>query len=102
MVGSPDVQRGKAHAAPTDTQQPLPRPGDLLAALGLLTVLPLRRPARESEAFGRATLFFPLVGLCVGALLVGLDRLLTNRAPGWLSAVVLVAVWAAVGGAGWL
>jgi cobalamin synthase len=78
---------------------PLPRPADLLAALGTLTVLPLRRPSPGSEDFGRAAVFFPFVGLLIGALLAGLDWALIARLPPWWTGVVVVGVWEAITGA---
>jgi adenosylcobinamide-GDP ribazoletransferase len=48
----------------------------LLAALRFLTSLPLRGPA-EPAGLERALAWFPLVGLALGAVLVGLDRLLS-------------------------
>ena len=80
---------------------PLPRPRDVLAALGTLTVLPLPRPSPGSEDFGRAALFFPLVGLMIGALLVGMHRV-TIHLPAWWAAMVVVGVWEALTGAGLL
>jgi adenosylcobinamide-GDP ribazoletransferase len=47
----------------------------LLAALRFLTSLPLRGPA-EPAGLERALAWFPLVGLGLGAVLVGLDHLL--------------------------
>ncbi len=74
-----------------------PRPRDLLAAIGLLTALPLPRPDVRSEAFARATLFFPLVGLLHGAVLAGLNWLMTGRLHPWMVATVLVATWEVLG-----
>lgn len=72
---------------------PRPRPADLLAALGTLTVLPLPRPDPGSEAFGRAALFFPLVGLLIGGLLAGFHGMLASRLPPWGAALGVVGVW---------
>jgi cobalamin synthase len=66
---------------------------DLVAAIGLLTVLPLPRPNEKSDAFARATLFFPPVGLLIGAGLASLSWLSADRWPGWMAAVLLVAAW---------
>jgi cobalamin synthase len=92
---------------------PLPRPDDFFAALGTLTLLPLARPNPGSEAFGRAAVFFPLVGLLIGAMLAGLDWAVMNRLSPRLAAFVVVGAWEAItapallraraqGGAGWL
>lgn len=74
-----------------------PRLRDLAAAAGLLTVLPLDRPPPRSAAFGHATLFFPLIGLLIGAVLAGLQRLLAIGGPPWLVALLLVGAWEAIG-----
>ena len=102
-LGIPERFRDRSPRPPGEGQAagrpPLPQPCDVLAAVGLLTVLPLCRPDRTSAAFGRATLFFPLVGLLMGALLVGLNAVLAGRVPSWLVAILLVAVWEAASGA---
>lgn len=79
----------------------LPRPGpeDFLAAAGTLTALPLSRPHPGSEAFGRAAVFFPLIGSLIGAVLVGAHWVVTNRLPPWWTALVVVSVWEAMTGA---
>ena len=74
----------------------MPHPRDLLAAIGTLTILPLPRPAPDSDAFARATLFFPVVGLALGGFLAVLNGAGANRLPAWLGAVLLVAVWEAL------
>ncbi len=86
-------------SAGTDVEHaPLPRLRDLLAATGTLTVVPLPRPHPGSEAFGRAALFFPVVGLLIGALLAGLHWLAVSRLPPWLAGVVVVGAWEALTG----
>ncbi|MFA7062459.1 MAG: adenosylcobinamide-GDP ribazoletransferase, partial [Pedobacter sp.] len=53
-----------------------------LIALQFLTIIPLPFSVRcEKEDLGRATAFFPLVGLSIGAMLAGLNWLI---AP-WLA-----------------
>jgi cobalamin synthase len=85
---------------PPDTEPtPLPRPADFLAALGTLTVLPLSRPNPGSEAFGRAAIFFPVVGMLIGALLVGVQWVVIGRLPSWWAALAVVGVWEATTGA---
>src|SRR5437879_13516823 len=66
---------------------------DFLAAVGVLTCLPLSRPDPKSAACGRATLFFPLVGLCIGMPLAALHWLVAPGLPRWLAATLLVGVW---------
>ena len=86
-------------AAAEAEHTPLPRPGDLLAALGTLTLLPLPRPSPGSEAFGRAAVFFPLVGLLIGGLLAGIDCAIMNHLSAWRTAIAVVGAWEAVTGA---
>lgn len=82
---------------PPDAEHtPLPRPADLLAALGTLTVVPFPRPNPGSEAFGRAAVFFPLVGLLIGGVLVAVDVVVVGHLPRWWAAATIVVVWEAV------
>ena len=74
----------------------LPGGRDLLAAVGLLTVLPVERPEPKSDAFGRAVLFFPCVGLMMGVVLVGLNWLSAGWMSAWWTAVLLVGAWEAL------
>ncbi|MDE0155862.1 MAG: adenosylcobinamide-GDP ribazoletransferase, partial [Gammaproteobacteria bacterium] len=57
---------------------PLGKKSGLRAAVGFLTILPVS--PRDTAALAHARAYFPLVGLVLGALLVGLDLLLS----GWL------------------
>lgn len=71
-----------------------------LAALQFLTIAPalVRRPFTGPE-LGRAVAFFPLVGLLLGAALLGIDQGLALVFPrGVVSALVLVA-WVVLTGA---
>ena len=63
-------------------------------ALQLLTRLPVPSPAAppRPEELGLSVLFFPVVGLLIGALLAGLHTTLWLIDPGVLAALVL-AVW---------
>lgn len=71
----------------------------LLIALQFLTVLPIRIDgAPDAKATGRSLLFYPLVGLLIGALLAGAAWVLGD-APPLLGAAVLLAAWVAVTGA---
>jgi cobalamin synthase len=72
----------------------LPRLRDPLVALAALTALPLPRPDPRGSELARASLFFPLVGFLIGALLVLVDRAAASALPHWASAGLLVAVWA--------
>lgn len=77
---------------------PLPHPRDLLAAIGILSIVPLARPAPHSTAFARATLWFPCVGLLLGSALAAANWIMASRLPPWVSAVLLVAMWEALAG----
>lgn len=71
----------------------------LLIALQFLTVLPIRLDgAPDAEATGRSLLYYPLVGLLIGALLV-MTAWMLGDAPPLLAAAVLLAAWVAVTGA---
>jgi len=62
----------------------------MLTALGFLTALPVPRRVASAAALARALIFFPLVGLLVGALLLVLDLLLTPLLPGGVRATLLL------------
>ena len=66
----------------------------LLLALQLLTRFPVPqlRTAPQAHELGQAVLFFPLVGLLIGALLVGAAALLTTLDRG-LVAALLLCIW---------
>lgn len=71
----------------------------LLIALQFLTVLPVRIDAApDAEATGRSLLYYPLVGLLIGALLAAVAWMLGDVPP-LLGAAVLLATWVAVTGA---
>ncbi|MDT8385858.1 MAG: adenosylcobinamide-GDP ribazoletransferase [Gammaproteobacteria bacterium] len=70
-----------------------------LIALQFLTALPIRlADPPDAEATGRSLLYYPLVGLLIGALLAGLAWLLSGT-PTLVAAALLLAVWVAVSGA---
>jgi len=75
---------------------------DLLRAIGLLTVLPVRPRWDEHTAPGRAMAFYPLAGALIGALLAGLAFLaMQSRLPATaplLPAALLLAAWAGITG----
>jgi adenosylcobinamide-GDP ribazoletransferase len=75
----------------------LPRP--VLIALQFLTALPIRidQPP-DAETTGRSLLYYPLVGLVLGALLAALAWLLSG-APPLAAAALVLAVWVAITGA---
>ena len=71
-----------------------------LIALQFLTIIPLPFDTRwQKEDLGRATAVFPLVGLTIGGLLVGLNRLLEPWLTRPLTAALLITALAIVTGA---
>jgi adenosylcobinamide-GDP ribazoletransferase len=75
---------------------------DLLRAVGLLTVLPVRPRWDERAVPGRAMAFYPLVGALIGGVLAGLACLLSlSRLPAaapLLPAALLLAAWTGITG----
>ncbi|MDH0893092.1 adenosylcobinamide-GDP ribazoletransferase [Pseudomonas sp. GD03875] len=73
-------------------------PPPLLIALQFLTRLPVRLPGMpEARQVGRSLLWYPLVGLLIGGLLLGLHGLLGDT-PALLQAALLLAVWVGLSG----
>ena len=71
-----------------------------LIALQFLTVLPVPSPRQYQPAdLGRATVWFPLAGLCIGSLLYLADLLLTPLFPRHLTDALLIALLALITGA---
>ncbi|MBN1189248.1 MAG: adenosylcobinamide-GDP ribazoletransferase [Dehalococcoidales bacterium] len=69
----------------------------LLAALQFLTILPIKRSFTVAQ-IGQAAVFFPLVGIIIGAILVGLNYVLSLILPQSIVNVLLVAALAVVTG----
>ncbi len=63
----------------------------MLTALGFLTALPLPRREFTAAQLARSLIFFPLVGLLIGGLLLGLDWLLALVLPPEVRAALLIA-----------
>lgn len=68
-------------------------------ALSFLTTLPARQVAYQADGLGKAAAWFPMIGLLIGLLLLGI-----HTAANWLlgpalAAVLVVAGWAALTGA---
>jgi len=63
---------------------------DIAAAFQFLTRLPLKRLAYKPDALPRAAMYFPLVGLAVGAAAAGLYRLLSTHLPIPVVALLIV------------
>jgi len=74
--------------------------GALISALHFLTTIPWlpHRPYSHKE-MGRAVGIFPLVGLLIGAILVGVNYLLALIFPPSLVSALLLATWIALTGA---
>jgi adenosylcobinamide-GDP ribazoletransferase len=72
----------------------------LLAAIQFLLLSPvfIRRPFTARE-LGRATAFYPLVGLLLGALLAAADTLLAYLFPLPVRSALVLALWAIMTGA---
>ena len=64
---------------------------ELLAALQFLTILPVKRNF-TSEQIGRSTVWFPVVGFVIGAILFGLHYILELILPIALVNALLIAV----------
>jgi adenosylcobinamide-GDP ribazoletransferase len=71
----------------------------LLAALQFLTSLPTPRRNISPEALGRATAFFPAVGLIIGLVLAGLNWVLGLALPQTVVNALLIAVLTVITGA---
>lgn len=71
----------------------------LLVAFQFLTRFPMPSPGVVSaDTTGRSLLYYPIVGLALGAVLTGLNTLLADT-PGLLRAVIVLAAWTALTGA---
>ncbi|HVM95995.1 MAG TPA: adenosylcobinamide-GDP ribazoletransferase [Candidatus Acidoferrales bacterium] len=66
---------------------------DLRTALAALTVLPFERSEPRGSGLARSSLYFPLVGLLIGAALLATNHIGSRSTPA-VSAVLLVATWA--------
>ncbi len=104
MAGSPelpndDTNRGSESAAGMPAHDILWW-ADLVSAVAALTRTPLPRVDHHSVGFGRATLFFPLIGFGVGAVLLLIDVSFVAWCPRWVLAFIVVGVWEFVS-AGW-
>lgn len=71
-----------------------------LLALQFLTIIPLKIKHIQEKKFANALIFFPVVGLCLGALFLGITRAayLLNRGYNALDAVFVVALIVLTGG----
>lgn len=74
---------------------------NFLAALQFLTSIPLpRHPSAEGpEQLGRATAYFPVVGLIIGLVLAGLNWLLSQVLPSAVVNALLIVILVLITGA---
>lgn len=72
------------------------RNSPVLTALGFLTALPVPRREVGAATLARSLIFFPFVGLLVGAILLGLDLALARVLPGGVRAALLLAAMIAI------
>ena len=70
----------------------------IFAAIGFLTVLPVHNVMLPPEEMGRASRWFPLVGLLIGAILLVVYWVCQFLFPSLLTAVFIVTAWAALTG----
>lgn len=71
----------------------------LVVATRYLTIVPLPSSVRETpESLGRAAVWFPVIGLGVGAILVATARVAELLFPALLAALLTVTVWKLVTG----
>ncbi len=67
-------------------------------AFGFLTTLPIRTPQSQPSDLGRAAVWFPFIGVIMGALLLLAQVMLSHLFAPWLVAALIVAVWALLTG----
>jgi adenosylcobinamide-GDP ribazoletransferase len=72
---------------------------DFVLAWGLLTSIPLPVVPKEAPAsLGRASAYFPLIGLMLGGLLAGVGGLAYWLLPPGVAAALILAVWVGLTG----
>lgn len=72
----------------------------VLTAIQFLTILPIPGSHKISDAaLGRATAWYPLVGLVLGIILAALDWACRQIWPSGVSAALILAAWAGLTGA---
>ena len=70
---------------------------NFLTALQLLTIIRIKKDLPfEETAIGRSAIFFPLIGLLIGALVWGADRVLRPVFPTTILSIILVGLLAAL------
>lgn len=74
-------------------------PRGLILAFGFLTRLPMPAlPDFKKEELSSSSVWFPLVGLCIG-LLLAIAAQLGSNANHWLAALLVLLVWVGISGA---
>jgi adenosylcobinamide-GDP ribazoletransferase len=71
---------------------------NFLIAWQLLTAIPLGRGGLAVQQPGRSMVWFPMIGLIIGGMLVCLDFLLTHLLPSLPAAALVLVAWVAVTG----
>ena len=72
----------------------------LRLALGCLTILPVGPRSTPSDvAFGRSWIWFPLIGLLIGSILVGPHQALARWMPPMATTALLLGLWVLITGA---
>ena len=69
-----------------------------LAAVQFLTIIPVRRSVTQRD-IGRSLVFFPIVGLGIGAVLLGLDHLFNLFLPAAIGSILLIIALVLITGA---
>jgi adenosylcobinamide-GDP ribazoletransferase len=70
----------------------------LFFALGFLTSIPVSTPAPQAGDLGRAAIWFPFVGVIIGAVLVVAHLILARYFAPLLAGALIVVVWIAMTG----
>jgi adenosylcobinamide-GDP ribazoletransferase len=65
----------------------------LALAIRYLTIVPIPGHGHTNRGIGGAAAWFPVVGAILGALLAGVDQVVTRLFPSLLSALLTITVW---------
>ncbi len=72
----------------------------LRLAFGCLTILPVGpRSTPRDVAFGRSWIWFPLIGLLIGSILVAANHVLAQQIPAAVTAALILSLWIVLTGA---
>ena len=91
---------GETKAVEQDGEYPAATIPSFLAAFQFLTIAPplIRRPFTPKE-MGRSVGFYPLVGLLIGAFLLGMNYLLGLVFPSLVRTALVLVIWVLLSGA---